>query len=283
MSDIVNTEQFDAWNGDNGRRWTADPDGRDRLLAPVADALFAAAALTAGERVLDIGCGCGATTLAAAAAVAPDGSAVGADLSEPMLSVARRRASEGGHGNVAFVQADAQTYAFGGPYDVAISRFGTMFFADPVAAFANVGRALRPGGRLCIVTWQPMLANDWLTIPGAALLRFGSPPESVPGPGMFAQSEPAVVAAILSGAGFDAVEAVPVSLTLTLGADPAAAAGYLADSGPGRAVLETIPEADRPAAIEAARAVLAEHQTPEGVQLGAAVLVTTARRSPVAS
>lgn len=280
MTDVANTEQYDAWNGDSGRRWTADADGRDLVLAPVSDALLDAAALRVGERVLDVGCGCGATTLLAAAAVAPDGSALGVDLSEPMLAVARRRAAALTLDNIAFVQADAQTHSFDERFDIAVSRFGTMFFTDPAAAFANIAGSLRPDGRLCLATWQPLAANDWLTFPGAALLQFGSLPDAGEGgPGMFAQSEPAVITATLVDAGFDDIDVAPVQLRLTLGADPDAAADYLADSGPGRAVLETVAEADRPAALDAVRTVLADHVTPAGVELGAAIWLTTARRN----
>jgi ubiquinone/menaquinone biosynthesis C-methylase UbiE len=279
VPEVANTEQYEAWNGDSGRRWAADPDGRDKVLAPVAEALFSAAALRPGERVLDVGCGCGATTLAAAALVAPDGAAVGADLSAPMLGIARRRAADRAVNNVVFVQADAQTHTFDAAgFDVAVSRFGTMFFADPDAAFGNIAGTLRPGGRLCIATWQPLLENDWLTIPGAALLQFGSLPDAGGGPGMFAQSDPEAITSMLSGGEFDEVDIAAVTVALTLGADPAAATDYLADSGPGRAVLETVPAADQPAALEAVRAVLADHVTPAGVQLAGRILVTTARR-----
>jgi SAM-dependent methyltransferase len=130
----VNRDQFDAWNGDSGRRWVADADRRDRVLRPVADALLATASLVRGETVLDIGCGCGITTLAAGHAVAP-GTATGIDLSAPMLDVARQRASA--TDAATFVQADAQTHRFDrATFDVAISRFGTMFFDEPGAAFA---------------------------------------------------------------------------------------------------------------------------------------------------
>ena len=196
-----------------------------------------------------------------------------------MLDVARRRAREGGVANVRFEQADAQTHALpAGAFGVAISRFGTMFFADPVAAFINVAGALRPGARLCLATWQPLVANDWLTVPGAVLLRYGTPPEATGGPGMFAQSDPAALAATLTTAGFDAVDATPVTVTLTLGAGPAEAAEYLAASGPGRALLDTVAADVRPVAIDAVRAALAEHAGPGGVQLGAAIWVTTAVR-----
>lgn len=279
MTGMVNAGQYAAWNGDSGRRWATDPDRRDKVLAPVADALRAAAGITPGEAVLDVGCGCGATTLAAASAAAPGGSALGIDLSGPMLEVARRRARQGSVANVRFEQADAQTHALpAGAFGVAISRFGTMFFADPVAAFINVAGALRPGARLCLATWQSLAANDWLTMPRAVLLRYGTPPEVTGGPGMFAQSDPAALAATLTTAGFDAVDPAPVTVTLTLGAGPAEAAEYLTASGPGRAVLDTIAADARPAAIGAVRATLAEHTGPGGVRLGAAIWVTTAVR-----
>lgn len=266
MTEVANTEQFDAWNGDSGRRW-------------VADILFEIAGLDAGERVLDIGCGCGATTLTAARAVAPDGEVVGVDLSEPMLAVARRRVEDAQLANVAFLHADAQVHRLGeSTFDVAVSRFGTMFFADPAAAFANTARALRPGGRLCIATWQPLAANEWLVVPGAVLLSIGTMPDVAAGPGMFAQSHPAVISSTLTSAGFDGIEILARTVPLNLGADPREAAEHLADTGPGRAVLETVPVADRPAALDAVRAVLADHATPAGVHLDGAIWITTARR-----
>jgi len=278
---MVNAGQYADWNGESGRRWATDPGRRDQVLTPVAEALAAAAGVAAGEAVLDVGCGCGATTLAAARAAGPGGSALGIDLSGPMLEVARRRARERGVANVRFEHADAQTRALpAGAFGVAISRFGTMFFADPVAAFINVASALRPGARLCLVTWQSLAANDWLTVPRAVLLRYGTPPQVTSGPGMFAQSDPAAIAATLTTAGFDAVDPAPVTVTLTLGAGPAEAAEYLTASGPGRVVLDTVAADVRPAAIDAVRAALAEHAGPGGVRLGAAIWVTTAVRRP---
>ena len=280
MTEIANTAEYDAWNGESGRRWVADPDRRDGVLAPIGDVLVDAAHLAPGEHVLDVGCGCGATTLAAADAVGSGGAATGVDLSAPMLDVAWSRARTAGLDNVRFVLADAQVHPFDvASVDVVISRFGTMFFSDPAAAFANVARAMRRGGRLCIATWQPLVANEWLTAPGAALLRFGSIPETADdGPGMFAQADPAVISNTLSDAGFDDVDVRPVSVVQTVGTDVDEAIEYLAESGPGRAVLATVPEHDRPAAISAVREVLADHVSPNGVELGAAVWITTARR-----
>ena len=191
MTEIANTDEYEAWNGDSGHPWVVDADRRDHILAPVADALVAAAHLTPGEAVVDIGCGCGATTLAAARAVGSAGSAYGIDLSEPMLGVARRRAETSGLSNITLVQGDVQIHRFPARFDAAISRFGTMFFADQTAALANIRRGLRPRGRLCLATWRPLVANDWLTIPGAALLRYGSlPGAEASGRGMFAQPTP---------------------------------------------------------------------------------------------
>lgn len=279
MSNIDNTEQYDAWNGDSGQRWVQDPDRRDRVMGPIADAVLAAVTLTGGETVLDIGCGCGATTLAAAHAVGVKGAVTGIDLSEPMLDVARRRAAVAGIDNATFIHGDAQTHDLGTRrFDVAISRFGTMFFADPVAAFTNIAAALGPDGRICLATWQPLVANQWLTVPGAALLGYGSIPDTADdgGPGMFAQSEPDLVSDVLADAGYRDIGLHPVEVTLTLGTDPDEAAEYLADTGPGRAVLATIPDHDKPAALDAVRATLADHTDRAGVHLAAGIWIITA-------
>ncbi|HKY17195.1 MAG TPA: methyltransferase domain-containing protein [Microthrixaceae bacterium] len=271
-----NRDQREAWNGDSGHRWAADADRRDRILAPVADALLTAASLRTGEAVLDVGCGCGVTTLAAADAVAP-AEVVGIDLSEPMLDLARQRA---GDRNAVFVQADAQTHPFrSGQFDVAISRFGTMFFDDPVAAFTNIVTAMRPGGRLCLATWQPLAANDWLLVPGTALLQYGSLPETDnTAPGMFAQSDPEAIHRVLSDAGWHHVAVTPVSLELRLGSNAAEAVDYLADTSIARAVLETIDPAHRDEAIATVTDALAAHVRVDGVKLHAGIYLVTATK-----
>jgi SAM-dependent methyltransferase len=254
-----------------------DPDGIDRMLAPVADALLGAAALQRGERVLDIGCGAGATALLAAEAVGRDGRVDGVDITREMLDIAAARAATHGRTNVGFVDADAQRDDLPGPVDVAISRFGTMFFDDPVAAFRNIRHALAPQGRLCLATWQPLDANAWLVVPGAALLHWIELPEtSGAGPGMFSQSDPAVIETTLTDAGYHDVTIQPVKLALPLGEDPDAALARLHDTGVGRAALDAVPGEALPDAEAAVRAALCEHQGPEGVRLGAAVLITTA-------
>jgi len=275
---LTNADQHAAWNGDSGHRWVATAERRDHVLAPIATVLLDAAAIGSGEGVLDLGCGCGATTLTAADTTGPDGHVVGVDLSAPMLDVARHRAR--GRDNVEFVQADAQTDPLGGPFDLAISRFGTMFFDNPTAAFTNITAHLPPGGRLCIVTWQPLEANQWLVVPGTALLEYGTLPDGgdPAGPGMFAQSDPATIDAVLTGAGFTAIATQPHTVPLVYGSTIDDAVEYLADSGPGRAMLDTIPAARHAEAIAAVQRTLDPYHRPGvGVVLDAAVLVTTAR------
>jgi SAM-dependent methyltransferase len=275
----ANAEQFEAWNGDSGQRWVVDADRRDSVLCPIADLLLHHAAITPDERVLDVGCGCGATTIAAAQVTGPNGVVTGVDLSAPMLRVARDRASASGCETVSFAHADAQTDPLGGPFDVAISRFGTMFFSDPTAAFTNVAHHLNAQGRLCIVTWQPLAANEWLLVPGAALLRFGNLPDGADpgGPGMFAQSDPDTIELALVTAGFDGITITPAAMELNFGRSVDDAVDYLADSGPGRAILDTIPTGRHDEAIGAVHHALLPHlHADRGVTLNAAVWVATA-------
>jgi SAM-dependent methyltransferase len=279
VTDIANHEQFEAWNGDSGRRWVASADRRDRVLAPVGDAVLAAAGLAAAEAVFDIGCGCGATTLAAATAVGPDGRALGVDLSAPMLDVARRRAAERGLAPVTFLQADVQTLPDAVPrFDVMISRFGTMFFSEPAVAFTRLRRHLRDRGRICIATWRPLDQNEWLTVPGAPLLQYATLPESdATSAGMFSQSDPAVVRTTLEAAGFTGIEVGSVDVPLRLGATVEEAVEHLADSGPGRQVLAAVPDSRRRDALAAVAESLAPHAEEDGVRLGGAIWIARAR------
>lgn len=309
MSEVTNEDQYRAWNGESGLRWVTSADRRDEVLAPVADALWDHATLVPGEWVLDLGCGCGVTTLDAAARVAPAGTVVGVDLSEPMLGVARRRAVEGGWmpagagvSSPSFVQADVQVadlvtlagedsvgVASRGGFDVAISRFGTMFYADPRAAFTNIAAALVPGARLCLATWRPLGDNPWLTVPGEALLAHvdpaaGSLERAVPSTdpsrrGMFGQSDPEAVRAVLGGSGFVDVDVAPVDVDFDLGADAVAAAEYLATTAPGRALLDQIPDGpSRLAALDAVRDALEPHVHDGRIRLGGGIWIVTAQR-----
>lgn len=184
--DSSNSEQLRAWDGDEGDYWADNAEHFDRGIAAHHERLLATAAIGARDHVLDVGCGTGQTTRDAARA-ASAGSARGVDLSSRMLDYARRRATEEGVTNATFAQADAQIHPFEpGAYDVAISRTAAMFFGDHVAAFTNIGRALRPDGRPVLVTWQPLPGNEWIREISAALAggrdRPAPPPDAGPDP-----------------------------------------------------------------------------------------------------
>jgi SAM-dependent methyltransferase len=199
------------------------------------------AGVAAGEVVLDVGCGCGATALELAERVGPAGRVLGLDLSGPMLERARSRARAAGAANLRFEQADAQTADLpAGAHDLVFSRFGVMFFADPPAAFANLRRALRPGGRVSFVCWQRLADNAWMLVPLGALARHVAlpppPPPGAPGPFGFADAER--VRAILAAAGFADVACDDVRQPLALGGGELDdAVEFALELGPTSAVL----------------------------------------------
>jgi SAM-dependent methyltransferase len=275
-----NQQQVEAWNGGESVHYVDHADRYDRQLAPFADALLDAVGPVRTDRVLDVGCGCGATTLAAARAA---GVVLGVDVSVPLLEVARARAAS--LGNVDFVVADAQTHRFDdGAFDVVISQFGSMFFDEPVAAFANLRRSLAPGGRLALVTWQELAANEWLTVVASAVARRAELPSlggRSNGPGMFFLQDPDETSALLGSAGFTDVEIEPLSPSLLLagGGTLDESVDFLVGMGMVRGLLGRIEDAaDRDVALEEVRAALAEHLEPGvGVRLGAAGWLVTAR------
>ena len=214
---------------------------------------------------------------------------MGADLSEPMLGVARGRAERAGVPNAAFAVADAQTddlAALGGdgsglPYDLAISRFGVMFFDDPPAAFANVFAAVRPGGRLTFVCWGPLAHQEWLTVPlGAAAPVLGVTPGEGGPPPMLSLADADYVTGLLRKSGWAEVTTALVDRPMPVGGAHTVeqAATFLAGTGPGRALFADAEPARAEAAMAAIHDVLAPRLTPEGVILHGAVLVVTARR-----
>ena len=277
---IANAEQADYWNADQGDHWVAHQWDYDTMLAPLGDHVLRAAGITAGERVLDVGCGCGATTLAAAAAALPGGVALGLDLSVPMTDHARRRAEEldvPAHFDV----GDAQVHPLpAGSFDAIISRFGVMFFDDPVTAFTNLRRALRPGGRLVFVCWQDLLVNDWLMVPAAALLAHlplpdGADPDA---PGPFAFRDRTRVESILTGAGFADVAFASIAEPLLVGGGPTidGTVDFLRQTGFAQRILADAPPDVVNRAVAAVRTSLEPHASPDGVRLGSATWLVTA-------
>lgn len=277
---IANVEQDEYWNAAEGMHWVEYQDHHDALVAPLDRHLIGTAAIADRDHVLDIGCGCGATTRAAARTAA-EGEVLGVDLSAAMLERARTVAEEDGLTNVQFVRGDVQVHRFGeAEFDVAISRFGVMFFTDPVAAFANVAGAVRDGGRLVFLCWQELQHNDWIMVPGAAAATVvplpdpGGPDE--PGPFSFADADR--VHTILSAAGWRDIELNEVRERLRLGADADNTVAFLRGTGFARRLFEGVDEPTVSRAIEAVREGLVPYETPEGVVLGSAAWLVSARR-----
>ena len=198
-----NADQLAFWNGPGGHTWVARQAHTDITLAPVSEALLALSAPRASERVLDIGCGCGTTTLELARAVGPAGRVAALDISAPMLAEGRARAEAAGIANVDWLQADAATAALDG-FDLLASNFGVMFFGDPVAAFARLRRAANPGARMAFVCWRPLTENPWMEVPMRAVSPHVPPrPKPDPqAPGMFAFADPQRVFQVLTAAGW---------------------------------------------------------------------------------
>ncbi len=280
MNNPANADQVAYWNAGAGDTWAGLQDRLDHQLEPLGRRAMAALAPKAGERVLDVGCGAGQTSLALAAAVAPGGSVLAVDISHPLLEVARRRAD--GQAGLAFTEADAQTAPFeAASFDAAFSRFGVMFFADPPAAFANIRQALKPGGRLAFVCWRTPDENPFMTLPMAAAAVKLPAPDSPPpaldphAPGPFAFADPQRVRAILTAAGFGEVELIPHDQKIGSG-DLDQTLSVALKVGPLGAMLREHPDR-RDAVVAAVRAALAAHDGPEGVKLPSATWIVTAR------
>jgi SAM-dependent methyltransferase len=273
----ANAEQAAEWDGPAGAHRTRHAAVFDAETRPHNERFRAATGVGRTDRVLDVGCGTGLTTRdAARAAVA--GRALGVDLSAEMLEHARRISREEGLGNVAFEQGDAQVHAFApGGFDMAISRFGSMFFADPVTAFGNIGNALRPGGRLVLLVWQAREHNEWTTTIRAAIAGGADlPPPPAGGP--FSLADPAVAGGILAAAGFTDVGFTDVREPVYYGPDADVAFDVVRGLRSTKDLLAGMDPAQAEAAADRLRATLAAHQTGAGVLFGARAWIIAARR-----
>ena len=217
--DQVNADMLAFWNGQGGRTWVARQEHTDITLAPVSEALLALAAARPGEQVLDIGCGCGASTLDFARAVGPAGRVAAFDISGPMLAEGQRRADVAGIANVDWHEADPATAPLG-RYDLLVSNFGVMFFGDPVAAFTHMRRAAKPDARMVFVCWRPVAENPWMKVPMDAVTPHLPPrPKAVPhAPGMFAFADPERIAEVLTEAGWTSPQLDKLDLDLDIAA-----------------------------------------------------------------
>ena len=270
-------EQAAFWNGPGGKMWLASYERIERTVTPFGEPALAAAAARPGERVLDIGCGTGATTAALARAVAPQGQVLGADIAETLVSAARAQMIA----NATFVVGDAATQPFeAASFDLVFSRFGVMFFGDPVAAFKNLRRALKPNGRLVFVCWRTPQENPWGLVPMRAAMPH-LPPFERPGPedpGQYSFGDRVRVERILKDAGFGTPSFNPLDLPIRLGKDMAEVLDSIARFGPlARLIAEATPaQVDR--AKQAVAAALKPYESADGIALaGACWLVSAAQ------
>ncbi|MGC2776563.1 MAG: class I SAM-dependent methyltransferase [Bradyrhizobium sp.] len=275
-----NADQIAYWNGPGGQRWSDRQEAQDILLRPVSQILIDRIAAHPGDRILDVGCGCGGLSIALAAQVAPSGHVLGVDISAPMLERARAVAPAGLA--VEFVLADATAHPLPpASFDLLVSRFGVMFFADPVASFANLRHALKPGGRVVFACWREPKANPWMMAPLQAVYRHVPKlPEMAPDdPGPFAFASDARVRRILGDAGFSdvALEARALSLDVAIGNGLEAAVQSAFEIGPASRALEGHPPETREAARQSVRDLLAQHLVGDSVTLSGSIWLVTAR------
>ncbi|MFE2941510.1 class I SAM-dependent methyltransferase [Streptomyces sp. NPDC059255] len=280
MPNVVNTEQAQAWNGPEGTHWARNQDRWNAVNEGFNESLLDASGVAGDHQLLDIGCGTGQTTRLAALR-APRGRALGLDLSGPMLDEARTRAEREGIPNAVFEQGDAQTYPFGtGTFDTVLSRYGVMFFADPVAAFSNIGRALRPGGRLAFVCPADAALNGWVGAMESLrdLLPVGD--FGRPGlPGMFSLALPDRVRHVLATAGFSGIAINQAQAYGTWGRDAEDAAEFLLRTGPGRHLMEQVDAATRLRARRTLEDHVRTHEATDGtVRLRSTSWLVTADR-----
>lgn len=273
-------EQAEYWDGEAGQKWADEHERLDNLLRPLGLAAIDRLAPAPGEAVIDVGCGAGPTALELGRRVTASGRVLGIDLSGPQLAVARELARAAGLDHVRFEHADVSTYDFGAArYQAAFSRFGIMFFADPVAGFSSVRAALDPGGRLTFVCWQGLELNEWVTIPLAATLPHVPPPTPAApdAPGPFSLAEPARIRELLAAAGYRDISVEARAQALRIGADPDDAADWMTRMGPAARLLADAGDATRRAVRATLAAVLAERQDGDGIALRAATWIVCAQ------
>jgi SAM-dependent methyltransferase len=278
----LNADQIAYWNGPGGQHWADRQQMQDIVLAPVSEVLIDRARAGAGERIVDVGCGCGATAIALGQKVGPTGHVLGIDISVPMLARARQLLPPGLP--VEFVLADATVYPFApASFDLVVSRFGVMFFAEPARSFANLRRALRPSGRLTFACWRDPRENPFFMAPLQAAYKhvpkLPRPEPEDPGPFSFASEER--VHRILGAAGFQGIEMEPCNLALDVavgrGLDVAVQSAL--EIGPAARALAEQPPDVVTAATNSIREALAAYQSGQSVPLPASIWIVTAKSS----
>ena len=278
---FANTEQAEFWS-QIAPTWIEMQDRMEETGGLPGRLAMDGLDLRPGQRVIDLGCGAGRTTLELASRVGPGGEAVGVDISALMLAQARADPRGAARPNASYIEGDAQVHPFEpGSFDAVISRFGLMFFADSVAAFANLHGAARLGGRLAFVCWQPMMANQWLLVPGAALAEHVPLPDlgSPDAPGMFALADPERVRGILADAGWRDIEMTSAHTSILIGGGGTIddAVEFVRTGSMARTMLADKDPGTQARALSAVRAALAPYLDADGVRLDAAVWLVRAQ------
>ncbi len=275
----VNAPQIEYWNGPAGDKWARLADSQDIMLGALGRVAMDACEIGSGHAVLDVGCGSGNTSMEMAGRVAPGGTVLGVDISTPMLQIGFTRLRDRGIEGVTFHNGDAATHRFRPDwFDRVFSRFGVMFFVEPIAAFSNIRTGMKADARLGFVCWKSLAENEWFEVPLNAALRYLPPPDpsdpEEPGPMAFA--DPDRVRRILSGAGFEDVSLQSLETLLPLEADAARSAEKLMQLGPASRLLADAPDDIKEKAVADLAVDLEPYQRKDGVKIGCAVWIVTA-------
>lgn len=277
--DTANPEQAAAWNGHEGEHWAAHADRFEGIGFAIWQRFLDRELVGRHDRVLDIGCGTGASTRDLAG-IADDGHVLGVDLSAPMLAVARARTDARSLRNVTYLQADAQIHRFEpSAYDAVVSCFGSMFFSDPISAFTNLGNALRPDGTLALLAWRDLGRNEWIAAIRTALAMGRAlpvPPAEAPSP--FSLADPERVRSILGAAGFDAIELEPIDEAVVFGVDADDAYGFVQTMGIVEWLTQDLDPSTRDTALDQLRSSIESHAEPAGVTFASSAWLITASR-----
>lgn len=278
----ANAAHAEFWNSAQGTLWVNNQGRLDAAMAPMLAQMTEHAAPQPGEQVLDVGCGTGASSLHFGTCVGASGHVTGADISSVLLGHAQSRVEAAGAANVGLLLCDAQTHPFAPQaFDLVVSRFGMMFFEGPVAAFANIARAMRRGGRMVFVAWAPMEENPWFTVPrDAAVRRLGAPPPLDPNaPGAFAFGNRDRVAGLMREAGLAEVRAERLASVMTPPGAVEAVAEFASSAGPAARIMQQRggSPADERAIVAEVRKAFAAYAAPEGLRVPAMLNLFSAR------
>jgi SAM-dependent methyltransferase len=276
-----NEEQLEFWE-ELAPAWLASVGHTEMVAASFGEAAMDRLGLVAGQRVLDVGCGSGSTTLALAGLVGPEGEAVGIDIAPAMVAAAHEGTTAAGVANATFLVADAQSADLGpSAYDAVYSRFGVMFFADPHAAFTNLHASLRPGGTLAFACWSTLFANEWMFVPGSAVVSVTGSLPPMPGPnepGPFSLDDPERIERLLGEAGFTEIEVTPQPTTIVLPREEIESLVSLTRRvGAVREALRSADDETAARIMDAVRAALADRVENDELRLSAAALIVRAR------